>query len=121
MYANPVAGPIVEPVSFERHAHAFIQRRKRIQKMARFNIDELAQTRQKIQHDKCVKFTKDFRCGDLVAFRKEKRNEKSGKLRAQYSGPYPIAEINEQRHKYRLVPDREKVALPFPSGCHDLT
>lgn len=37
MYANPVAGPIMEP---ERHTHAFIQRRKRIQKMARFIIDE---------------------------------------------------------------------------------
>jgi hypothetical protein len=24
MYANPVAGPIMEPVSFERHTHAFI-------------------------------------------------------------------------------------------------
>ena len=51
----------------------------------------------------------------IEASRKEKRNEKSGKFRAQHSGPYLIGEIDEQRHKYRLVPDREQVA-----GSHSL-
>ena len=46
MYANPVAGPIMEPVSFERHIYTCLHSEKEAHsKMARFNIDEHKQVK----------------------------------------------------------------------------
>lgn len=107
MYADPAAGPIMEPVSFERNAHAFMQTRKRIQKW-------LALTSTKHKQGKRYNMTNEwnsprtFDVEILWRSEKKKRNEKVGKFRTQYSGPYLIAEIDEQRPKYRL--DREQVA-----------
>lgn len=64
---------------------------------------------QKIANDK-VKFDKKFKEGELVAYKKEKKNEK-GKFCAQYVGPYKIIAFGKGCHMLFLMPTLEEVKV----------
>lgn len=80
-----------------------------------------AQRTQKEGHDKRVKHTRAFKVGDVVAYRKEKRNEKKGKFRARYTGPYVITVQDERAKKFSLQPIRDGVEpITFAVPSFDL-
>lgn len=108
----PMASQVMHPADWDMYLERMLARRALLTEHARDNIAK-AQRSQKEGHDKRVKFTRELKIGDLVAYRKEKRNEKKGKFRAKFTGPYLIIGQDEHRKKSFLKPARQGVETNY--------
>lgn len=116
----PAGSQVHELVDLDRYLDGMLAHRTTLHTHAHENLAR-AQRSQKEGHDKRVRHTRKFKIGDVVAYRKEKRNEKKGKFRAKYVGPYTISAYDEKIRKFTLVPAREDAEpIGFPVSTFDL-
>lgn len=98
----PTATQLQKPDNLERYLDGMLANRMTLRTHADENLgrDQRSQTE---GHDKWIKNTRKFKVGD-VAYLKEKQNEKKGKFRAKYIGPYTIWVHDEKTKIFASVP-----------------